>query len=1092
MRRTIVLIITLLIVLIACRQGPEAAPTPAPQATTETAETTVTTAPTAEPTATDEPAPTEEPPTLPTAAPTEEPAACSPNDPIYLAIVWHQHQPVYFQDPETGVFARPWVRLHAAKDYVDMAAILRDYPDVKATFNLTPSLLRQLEAIGAGASDLAREHTLVPAEELTDAQKQFILDRFFDTNRRIVARFPRYQELLDLRDNSDDPLSAYSADDFRDLQLLFNLAWTDPDWLAEEPLAALVEKGEGFSEEDKVIVLDEHLRLVNEVIPLHRELQDAGQIEITTTPFAHPILPLLVNSDLALNALPDATLPSPAFTWGQDAVAQVELGVAFYTERFGQAPRGMWPSEGSVAEEMIGMVATSGIQWMASDEGVLAQSLNIDSFTRDGNEVVIEADRLYRPYNVQGRNSGPVAMLFRDRIISDKVGFTYSGLPGEAAADDFMRRIHAICGRLQSSGAEGPHLVSVILDGENAWENYDNDGKAFLHALYQRLSDEPSIVTVTPSEFLATAPEPERLGRLWAGSWHNADFSIWIGEEDENRAWDLLRETRVYLQTYITGRNRDTVTPEELDAAFTQMYIAEGSDWFWYIGSDQTSADDASFDSQFRNALKQVYFELGAEPPSVLDVPIIPVAPATADRLSGGLLSPLVDGVAAAGEWDAAGAYVATGGVMATTPAFAELAYGFDARNLYLKTMLDPDFTLPAAATVEYYFGSPATGPVSNFSRSGGLLGFAANRMLELRFSGGVLGAVTFYQATAEDVPDHWAVVASGTATNGQAAFDVADAASGDVAAGGVAAGEVIEMAVPLAALGDPDVGARLVVRGVYGETIEGNRVDVDFVPSLGPAELAVPDLGTMAALLDVTDPTGDDTGPGTYTYPTDAVFQPGNFDITNFQVGADDENILFRFTMAGPVDNPWDGTNGLSLQTFDIYIDQDGDGAGGVAFLPGRNLSLAEGSAWDYAITVEGWESKIFTPGDEGPTEVAGPGDFAVITDPGQQKVTVRVPKSILGDTPEAWRYAAVVMSQEGFPSGGVLRVRDVGVAAEQWRIGGAPAGATNHTRVLDLVWAQAGQQEAWLSDFAPSTAAQAELTADDFARVEMLTLEP
>ena len=1092
MRRTIVLIITLLIVLIACRQGPEAAPTPAPQATTETAETTVTTAPTAEPTATDEPAPTEEPPTLPTAAPTEEPAACSPNDPIYLAIVWHQHQPVYFQDPETGVFARPWVRLHAAKDYVDMAAILRDYPDVKATFNLTPSLLRQLEAIGAGATDLAWEHTLVPAEELTDAQKQFILDRFFDTNRRIVARFPRYQELLDLRDNSDDPLSAYSADDFRDLQLLFNLAWTDPDWLAEEPLAALVEKGEGFSEEDKVIVLDEHLRLVNEVIPLHRELQDAGQIEITTTPFAHPILPLLVNSDLALNALPDATLPSPAFTWGQDAVAQVELGVAFYTERFGQAPRGMWPSEGSVAEEMIGMVATSGIQWMASDEGVLAQSLNIDSFTRDGNEVVIEADRLYRPYNVQGRNSGPVAMLFRDRIISDKVGFTYSGLPGEAAADDFMRRIHAICGRLQSSGAEGPHLVSVILDGENAWENYDNDGKAFLHALYQRLSDEPSIVTVTPSEFLATAPEPERLGRLWAGSWHNADFSIWIGEEDENRAWDLLRETRVYLQTYITGRNRDTVTPEELDAAFTQMYIAEGSDWFWYIGSDQTSADDASFDSQFRNALKQVYVELGAEPPSVLDVPIIPVAPATADRLSGGLLSPLVDGVAAAGEWDAAGAYMATGGVMATTPAFAELAYGFDARNLYLKTLLDPDFTLPAAATVEYYFGSPATGPVSNFSRSGGLLGFAANRMLELRFSGGVLGAVTFYQATAEDVPDHWAVVASGTATNGQAAFDVADAASGDVAAGGVAAGEVIEMAVPLAALGDPDVGARLVVRGVYGETIEGNRVDVDFVPSLGPAELAVPDLGTMAALLDVTDPTGDDTGPGTYTYPTDAVFQPGNFDITNFQVGADDENILFRFTMAGPVDNPWDGTNGLSLQTFDIYIDQDGDGAGGVAFLPGRNLSLAEGSAWDYAITVEGWESKIFTPGDEGPTEVAGPGDFAVITDPGQQKVTVRVPKSILGDTPEAWRYAAVVMSQEGFPSGGVLRVRDVGVAAEQWRIGGAPAGATNHTRVLDLVWAQAGQQEAWLSDFAPSTAAQAELTADDFARVEMLTAGP
>jgi len=1079
----ILALFVLVLVLTACREEQPATPA----VTTDAATAGEAAAPTDAPAPTDEPEPTVAPPPQPTAAPTAVPAACSPDDPIYLAIVWHQHQPVYFQDPETGVFARPWVRLHAAKDYVDMAAILRDYPDVKATFNLTPSLLRQLEAIGAGATDLAWELTLVPAEELTDEQKQFILDRFFDTNRRIVARFPRYQELLDRRDNSDNPLTAYSAGDFRDLQVLFNLAWTDPDWLAEEPLAALVEKGEGFSEEDKTVVLDEHLRLVNEVIPLHRELQDAGQFEITTTPFAHPILPLLVNSDLALIALPEATLPSPAFIWGQDAVAQVERGVAFYTERFGQAPRGMWPSEGSVAEEMISMVAASGIQWMASDEGVLARSLNIDSFARDGNEVVVEADRLYRPYNVQGRNNGPVAMLFRDRIISDKVGFTYSGLPGEAAANDFMNRIHAICGRLQASGAEGPHLISVILDGENAWEHYDNDGKAFLHALYQRLSDEPSIVTVTPSEFLATAPEPERLGRLWAGSWHNADFSIWIGEEEENRAWDLLRETRVFLQTYITGRNRDTVTPEELDAAFTQMYIAEGSDWFWYLGSDQSSADDASFDSQFRNALKQVYVELGAEPPSVLDIPIIPIAPATADRLSGGLIAPLVDGVAAAGEWDAAGGYQATGGVMATTPVFSELAYGFDARNLYLKTMLNPEFTLPPAATIEYYFGSPAGGAITNFSRSGGLLGYAANRMLELKFSGGVLGAVTFYQATAEDAPDHWAVVAAGTANNGQAAFDVSDEV-----AGGVAVGEVIEMAVPLAALGNADVGARLVVRGIYGETIEGNRVDVDFIPSLGPAEIAVPDLGTTAALLDVTDPPGDDTGPGTYTYPTDAVFAPGNFDITNFQVGADDNNIVFRFTLAGPVDNPWDGTNGLSLQTFDVYIDQDGDGEGGVAFLPGRNLALAEGSAWDFAITVEGWESKVFAPGEAGPTEIAGPGDFEVITDPGQRKVTIRVPKSILGETPEAWRYAAVVMSQEGFPSSGVLRVRDVSVAAEQWRIGGAPAGSTNHTRVLDFVWPEAGQQEAWLSDFAPATVGQGELTADDFARVEMLTPGP
>lgn len=1080
-KRLTTLLLTLFLFLAACREEPAATPTPALEAAAETAA-----APTGEPAPTAAP-PTVEPTAAPTAEPTPEPtpvpAACSPDDPIYLAIIWHQHQPVYYKDPETGVYAKPWVRLHAAKDYVDMAAILQQYPNVKATFNLTPSLIRQLDDLSAGATDLYQDYTNVPAEELTDPQKQFLLDRFFDTNRKIIARFPRYQELLEKRDGSDTALTDFTAQDYRDLQLLFNLAWTDPDWLAQEPLAALVDKGEGYSEEDKAIVLAEHLRLINEVIPLHRAMQETGQIEVTMTPFAHPILPLLVNTDLALKALPDIQLPSAPFIWGQDAVAQVERGVTYYEEHFGRPPRGMWPSEGSVAEEMVSMVADSGLRWMASSEGVLAHSLNLDSFTRDGNETVVEADRLYRPYNVQGRNGGPVAILFRDLIISDKVGFTYSGLPGAAAADDFMQRIHNICGRLQAEGGAGPHLVSVILDGENAWEHYDNDGKEFLHALYENLSNEPSIVTVTPSEFLELAPEPTRLGHLWAGSWINSDFGTWIGEEEENKAWDLLRETRFDLQTYVTGRNRDNVTPEALAEAFTQMYIAEGSDWFWWYGADQDSGDDASFDAQFRNTLKQVYATLGAEPPSVLDVPIIPAVAATADRPATGLLSPTIDGVVDEGEWDAAGLYVASGGVMAAaTPAFADLAYGFDARNLYLKAALNPDFQLPAGVgTVEFYIAAPISGQASNFTQSGQLLGFGANRMLELKFSGGALGGVTFYQAGA----DGWQVVATGTARDGQAAFDVSDEA-----AGGVAANEgQIEVAVPLAALGNADVGARLILRGVFGQTIDRNRIDADLIPSTGPAELALPDLGTTAALLEVADPSNDDHGPGTYTYPKDVVFKSGNFDILNFQVGADDENVVFRFTMRGPVDNPWGGGNGLSLQTFDVYIDQDGNGEGGAALLPGRNLALAEGSAWDYAITIEGWESKIFTPGAEGPVEVAGPADFQVITDPGQQKVTVRVPKSILGDDPAGWRYAAMVMSQEGYPSTGVLRIRDVGPAAEQWRIGGAPAGATNHTRVLDLVWPEAGQQEAWLSDFAPSSAAQADLTVDDFARIDMLT---
>ena len=1073
----LILILVFLLLLAACREEPQ--PTPSPTAAVEVAPT-------------DEPTPTTAPPTataapLPTAAPTAVPLADLCVESIHLAIIWHQHQPVYYQDPETGVYIKPWVRVHAAKDYVDMAAILQEYPDIKATFNLTPSLIQQLDAIGAGATDLYWEYTIIPAEELTDEQKQFILDRFFDTNRKIIARFPRYQELLDLRDGSDDPLGDFAADDYRDLQLLFNLAWTDPDWLAEAPLAALVEQGEGFSEADKQVVLDEHLRLINEVIPIHRAMQDDGQIEVTMTPFAHPILPLLVDTDLALRATPDIVLPSAPFRWGQDAVAQVERGVQYYIDHFGQPPRGMWPSEGSVAQEMVSMVASNGIQWMASSEGVLAHTLGMDSFTRDGNEVVVEADRLYRPYSVQGRNGGPMAILFRDQIISDKVGFTYSGVSGAAAAGDFIDRLYNICGRLQSGDGEGPHLVSVILDGENAWEHYDNDGKAFLHELYQRLSDDPNIVTVTPTEFLELAPDPPRLGNLWAGSWHNSDFSIWIGEEEENRAWDLLLETRQYLQTYVTGRNRENATPEQIEEAFTQMYIAEGSDWFWWYGSDQTSGDDGSFDQQYRNTLKAVYEALGAEPPLSLDVPIIPETPAAAARAASGLITPIIDGVATAGEWDAAGLYTAEGGVMATgAPPFQDIAYGFDARNLYLKIGLNPDYTLPAGQSlIELYLGAPAAGAVNAFSQSGELLGFAGNRLLELKFSGGILGNATAYRAKE----DGWELVATGPATAGRAALDFPEEVSA-----GVAAGEdgQIEVSIPLAVLGNADVGASLAMRALFSEVISGERPVIDRLPSTGPAVLVVPDLGTTVAFIDVADPVDDDHGPGTYTYPTDPIFKPGNFDITNFQVGTDEENIVFRFTMAGPVDNPWDGTNGLSLQTFDIYIDTDGGETGGAAFLPGRNLAAAAGTAWDYAITIEGWESKIFTPGEEGPTEIAGPADFQVITDPGQQKVTIRVPKSILGDTPEAWRYAAMVMSQDGFPASGVLRVRDVARSAEQWRIGGAPAGSTNHTRVIDYVWPEAGQQEAWLAAFAPATAPQGNLTAADFATVEFLTPGP
>ncbi len=1054
---------------------------------------------------TPEPTPT----AMPTVPPTEEPGptavpTVASDDVIHLAIVWHQHQPVYFKDPETGVYAKPWVRVHAAKDYYDMAAILKAYPDVHTAFNITPSLIRQLDDFAAGAVDAYWEMTMVPAEELSEEQKRFILRRFFDINPRIIDRFPRYVELQAMRAGVGDEeieaaLESWTTEDFRDLQVLFNLAWTDPSFLAEEPLASLVEAEQGFSEKDKTIVLDEHLRILKAVIPLHREMQAAGQIEVTMTPFAHPILPLLVDTTLAKIAMPSAELPLPPFRHAEDATAQVARGVAMYRDHFGADPQGMWPAEGSVAQIIVHPVGDAGIRWMASDEGVLAKSLGMDSFARDTADVVQEADALYRPYTVLGgAEEIPVAIVFRDTVISDKVGFTYSGLAGEVAAEDFISRIHDIRDRLRKQGADGPNLVTVILDGENAWEHYPNDGKAFLHSLYQMLSEDEQIVTVTPSEYLEMFPEePSRqIDDLWPGSWIGHDFSTWIGEDEENLAWDYLRRVRETLRRYETG----LLTPpseEALEDAMTQMYIAEGSDWFWWYGADQNSGSDEDFDRQYRDTLRQVLTTLGEEPPDWLNVPIIAESPAAMEQAASDLISPTIDGLVGEGEWEAAGTYSLGGGAMAPGRVpMDRLAYGFSAENLYLRVDAGADWGAlttaggnpNARAYLGIYLLPPGGGEASAFSRFGKAetyLGFGATRLLEVAFAANAeIVNVTFStfdgeQWVAQEFPDEQTIPVA-------------------------VSGPTLELALPLEVLAPSDAGEgtamdsgnRVQIRAVYSQGTGGPHAaeeasDLVLMPVNGPALVTVPDLGLTTEVLEITDPENDDHGPGSYAYPTDGVFEPGVFDITSFSVGYDDTNIVFRLTLGGALENPWGSPSGVAVQTVDIYIDQDGPESGERLLLPGRNAALTPDYAWDYALWVEGWTPGVYVPGDEAPTQMDA--EMVVIADPGQSKITIKVPKAVLGDDPENWAYAAGVLGQEGFPTSGVWRVRDVAEEVAQWRFGGAPADTTNHTRIIDLAWPADATptQEQMLSDYPPSQETVGQLGPDDFAQVEMLQPE-
>ena len=1064
--RMLLLILLVSLVLAGACNQPEPAPTAEPTSTLVAPEATIPLEATAapEPSATD--------------AAAETPAASA--QPLYLNLMWHQHQPVYFQDPDTGVYEKPWVRLHAAKDYVDMAAILEQYPGVKATFNLTPSLLRQIQDLQSGAEDLYQVHTEIPAAELTTEEKQFIENHFFDANPKIIARFPRYAEIAADRANRD----SWDTQTWLDLQVLFNLGWTDPDWLAQQPLADLVAQGRDFSEEDKATVLAEHARLVAEVIPLHKRLQDEGRIEITTTPFYHPILPLLFDTDLAKVAVPDIELPQ-RFSYPLDAIEQVNRGVQFYTDTFDQPPSGMWPAEGSVAQQVVNMIGDAGIQWMATDEEVLAKSLGQSGFARNAEDTVQDADTLYKPYIASTPNN-QVYTVFRDKVLSDKVGFTYSGAPGKEAARDFVDRLLAIRQQLADSGAEGPHLVSVILDGENAWENYDNDGKEFLNEMYRLLEEESAagtIQTITPSEYIAQFPDQPKLDSLWAGSWVSPDYLTWIGEPEENRAWDYLGEVRRFVEA-----RKNRLDPETLAAAMEQIYTAEGSDWFWWYGADQNSGDDGSFDAQFRNTLARVYEIIGDPVPTFLKVPVIPQAAQPPATGATGVISPTIDGLAGGGEWDAGGTYTEEGGVQANPNQIAsQLWYGFGADNIFLRMDARRDWAEIAPDTrIGFYLAKPGDGNEQPFSRvsvlngtASTLLGFSANALAEVAVVDGE-AAATFY--TVDEDGSYQAVEA------------VLPAA---------VSGSTLELALPYGLVGKPDAGDKLAMRAVISE---GEQRDIQSVPGSGPAELIVPDVGLSRPIISISDPEGDDHGPGSYVYPTDSVFGAKAYDLTEFAVSEDDNNFIFRFTFAGPLNNSWGAPNGMGIHAMDVYIDAvDG---GERKLLPGRNASLVDGSGWDVALWAEGWTPGLFVPPAEGETSPRQAGDastLAITSDESQRRITVRVPKTAMADAlgtavedlnPDSWQYLGVVMGQEGFPASGVWRVRDVNPVAEQWRFGGAPANSTTHTRIIDVAYPPSFpvSQEQGLSAFTPQNVPAASfdaLSPDDFGQLQMLTAD-
>ena len=619
-----------------------------------------------------------------------------------VAILWHMHQPFY-QDLLTGEHVLPWVRLHAIKDYWGMVALLRDFPEVKATFNLVPSLLVQLEAFAQEqARDRHLELGLKPADQLTADERAFCVQQFFHAQRtRMVDPHPRYRELLEKRGDglhasARTQADAFSVDDLRDLQVWHKLAWIDP-WYYDhdDRVQRLLAMGRNFTEDDKRVLREVELELLRRVIPEYAEAARRGQVELSTSPFYHPILPLLCDSDIYLRTHPQSRMPREPFRHPEDAADQLDRAVALHERLFGSRPQGLWPSEGSVSDAMVPLVAQAGLRWMATDEEILARTQRT-ALTRGGDGQLEEPERLYKPYAVTAGGRS-VACGFRDHALSDLIGFSYASWSADGAANDFIHRL-VTAGRRCVSRTGDEATIFVILDGENAWEHYDGQGRPFLRALYGRLAAHPEIRTVTMSE--ACAGATEALPSIFPGSWINGDFYIWMGHADDHRAWSQLAEARRTLDMAAP-----TAAPAALGRAREEMLIAEGSDWFWWYGDDHSSDHDREFDDLFRRHVRNVYRALDRPIPEDLFVTNITTVPAAvAVDPPTGFLDPALDGeVTSYFEWigagcvDTARAAGAMQQIDAARGRITLIEFGFDLEHLWLR--IDADAPMRAFMT---------------------------------------------------------------------------------------------------------------------------------------------------------------------------------------------------------------------------------------------------------------------------------------------------------------------------------------------------------------------------------------------------------
>lgn len=610
---------------------------------------------------------------------------------IHLVVLWHMHQPQY-RDPETGCYVLPWTRLHTTKDYYGMVKLMEEVPKFHATFNMVPSLCMQLEEYASGDFKEPWFHlAFKKTDELTREDKTEILARAFQVNHeRLLTRWPRFLELYEWSRAAGgaQALITFTSRDWRDLQLLSQLAWMDEEWFAKDPVVSrLSNRGKDFSEKDKEELKAKQLEIIRLTLPAYREAAARGQIEISTTPFYHPILPLICDSDIARVANPGTPLPRRAYRRPEDAREQLRRAKEYHERVFGAKPVGLWPSEGSVSDQAMAIAAEEGFQWFGTDEGVLGRTLNV-GFFRDASGIAANADRLYQPWRLQMATTG-ITGLFRDHHISDLIGFVYSRMDSGAAAADLHGRLRHIGETVRS---DKPLTVCLFLDGENAWEYYPGNGREFLRQFYKRIANDPDFRAFTASEAIAAGGDLSVTPGIFPASWINANFDVWIGHAEDVAAWDLLWDAREAFGKGVEAWQKarpGAPTEERLKKAQESLLAAEGSDWCWWYGPEHSTANDAEFDALYRKHLTEIYVAMGLEAPEELAKPIKRLPERAYQLYPSAQLRVRVDGLESSYfEWLASGVYSPErrGGSMHGRVFYLkELRYGFEADRFVLR-----------------------------------------------------------------------------------------------------------------------------------------------------------------------------------------------------------------------------------------------------------------------------------------------------------------------------------------------------------------------------------------------------------------------